>query len=62
MARSTENSKRRPFSRAARTLSIEQACQSRWKIKLGPILALRVVMLSPRTWARLDQGVELAAG
>jgi hypothetical protein len=37
------------LSRAVRTLSIEQACQSRWKIRAGPILALRVVMLSPRT-------------
>jgi hypothetical protein len=51
MARSTENSKRRPSSKAVRTLSIEQACQSRWKIRAGPILALRVVMLSPRAWA-----------
>ena len=25
--------------------------QSRWKIRAGPILALRVVMLSPRAWA-----------
>src|ERR1035441_7085876 len=41
MARSTENSKRRPWSKAVRTLSIEQACQSRWKIRAGPILALR---------------------
>ena len=31
---------------------MEQACQSRWKIWAGPILALsRVVMLSPRAWA-----------
>src|ERR1017187_3495664 len=51
MARSTENSKRRPSSKAVRTLSIKQACQSRWKIRAGPILALRVVMLSPRAWA-----------
>src|ERR1019366_5441417 len=51
MARSTENSKRRPSNKAERTLSIEQACQSRWKIRAGPILALRVVMPSPRAWA-----------
>jgi len=51
MARSTENSKRRLSSKAVRTLSIEQACQSRWKIRAGPILALRVAILSPRAWA-----------
>ncbi len=39
MARSTKNSKRRPSSKAVRTVSIEHACQSRSKIGAGPILA-----------------------
>jgi hypothetical protein len=39
------------FEQGGRTLSMEQACRSRSKINAGPILALRVAMLSPRAWA-----------
>jgi hypothetical protein len=50
-ARSTANSKRRFCNKVARTWSMEQDCQSLWKMSAGPILVWRVAMLSARACA-----------